>query len=349
MLDYKKTISIFLILFVSVANICLAGFGISPPYVSSENLMPGSHYEQSISLIRSDIEKEAKVIIQKDLGEISDWLKIENENDLVYKQGDTKVVMKVIVDIPRNAELKNYKGKILVSVPNTDQVAGGAAIALGAQIDVDLTVSNQVINDFEISSIKILDCYEGEDIRALFGIRNKGNTELQPKKIIMEIYDINERNLLDIVEGTALGVVPSNTKADIEVRFLPKMQKPGVYWAKIKVYNDDKIVIDEKVFMSIKTNTPERKAMLESFKQRIQNGLMPCSINSRYFYLIIGLVILAFILLGFALFVLIRERSGNQKKNSGKKEFNFFGQKKDQFKKMDVKIEKVAKKEKIEK
>lgn len=348
MLDYKKTIPIFLILFISIANICFAGFGISPPYVSSENLMPGSHYEQNISLIRSDIDKEAKVIIQRDLGEINDWIKIENQEDLIYKQGDTKVVMKVIVDIPRNAEFKNYKGKILVSVPNTDQIAGGAAIALGAQVDVDLTISNQVINDFEVSSIKILDCYEGEDIRALFGIRNKGNIELQPKKIVMEIYDINEQNLLDMVEGTALGVVPPNTKADIEVRFLPKMQKPGVYWAKIKVYNEDKLVIDEKVFMSIKANTQERKAMLESFKQRIQNGL-PCSINSRYFYLIVGLVILAFILLAVALFVLIKERSKDSKDKASKKPFKFFWQKEKSNQNAEPKIEKVEKKSKLQK
>jgi hypothetical protein len=316
MIDYKKIIPIFLICFAFTANLCFAGFGISPPYVASDNLMAGSHYEQSISLIRSDVDKEAKVIIQKDLGEIADWIKIENEDNLIYKQGDTKVVMKVFVDIPRNVELKQYKGKILVSVPNTDQISGGAAIALGAQIDVDLTITDQVSDDFEITAIKILDCYEGEDIRALFGIRNKGNIELQPKKITMEIYDINDQNLLDLVEGQALGVVPPNTKADLEVRFLPKMQKPGVYWAKIKVYNGENVVADEKVFLSIKANTPERKAMLESFKTRIQNNLFPCSISSRYFYLIVGLVVLAFILLAGALFILLKQNSKNNKDSS---------------------------------
>jgi len=315
-IDFKKiTINIFLLFFFLGIKICFAGFGISPPYVFSDNLMPGSHYEQSISLIRSETEKEAKVAIQRIIPEIDSWITIENQDNLKFAPGDTKVIMKVLIDVPKDAKMTQYKGKMLVSIPATQEVAGGASIALGAQIDVDLTVSDKVIDDFEITSVKILDCFQGEDIRALFGIRNKGNIELQPKKIVMEIYDINEQNLLDMVDGNALGVVPSNTRADIEVRFLPKLQTPGVYWAKIKVYNKDQIVYDEKVFLSIKQNTPEREAMLKDMKNKIQNAIYPCSINSKFFYWLIGLVIIAFILLTASLLILVKERRGS---------FNFF-------------------------
>ena len=77
---FKRLYLILFILplvFVFWVNQASAGFGISPPYVKSDRLIPGTHYEQKISLLRSSAEEEltARVIINAP--EIEDWITID--------------------------------------------------------------------------------------------------------------------------------------------------------------------------------------------------------------------------------------------------------------------------------
>ncbi len=299
---------IYILIFLFSANICY-GFGISPPYVYSENLMPGSVYEQRISIVRNEIDEIADINVNVRESEVKDWITIPNLDELKFDIGQKQVFMNVLVNVPLNAGNGQHLGAINVSVPTTANVAGGAAVALGALIDVDLTVSGEELRDFVIYSIKIDQAYAGESIRSILGVENKGNIDLQPDKVVIEIYDVNEKNLLDLTEGRIIGLVPANKRKEIEVLFDTKIQQAGAYWAHIKVYKDSEIISDEKIFLSIQEVSAERRELLTRVKNKIKSieqlQFFDESGNINWVVILSGL---AFLLLTIALLTLARIR-----------------------------------------
>lgn len=127
---------------------CEAGsFGSSPPWVKNDRMFPGDTFEQIVTLSRSDTEPALKAEIRKDGdSELLKWMVIENEDNLIFQEGQTILTMKVTINVPKEAETKNYKGNIYTTLkPPTDspEGGGGVGIGLGAHVVVDITVANR--------------------------------------------------------------------------------------------------------------------------------------------------------------------------------------------------------------
>ena len=86
-----------------------AGFGISPPYVKSDRLIPGSYYEQKITLLRSAADENLQAVISIEAPEIASWISIDKGEQFDLPAGKLQVPMIVRVDVPDNAEIDNYK------------------------------------------------------------------------------------------------------------------------------------------------------------------------------------------------------------------------------------------------
>ncbi len=258
----KKSISIIIFLAVFFqASFVNAGFGISPPYVRSDKLTPGSTYEQTVTLLRSSAEEDLQATVTINAPEISDRITIRGGETFDLPKDKLQVPMVVVVNVPTNAALDVYKGYINIRIAPKDQRTGGVAIALGARVEIDLTVSNLTISDFKVRRTEIENFEELSfpwnmkifswffyRLRMNMTVENLGNQEISPSSVKVDITDISKRNTLATVESTRFSKVSAFEVGDIETSF-PVSLESGQYWALIKVYKDNEIVwTDDKTF-----------------------------------------------------------------------------------------------------
>ncbi len=286
----KKAILIFSIASIILfsVNSALADFGISPPYVRNDKLIQGSHYEQKIILVRSDPTEDLKAEITIDVPGTEDWITIDKGLEFILPKGEKQMPIVVSVDVPKKAELGNYKGAIRVRTSSLKPPEEGTvAIALGGRIDVDLAVVEEEIFDFEVRSIKALDLDGGWKIEFLMTIKNTGNIESAPTKVHFDIYDIKKEELLESVDNINQleKIKPFETK-EIVAEFPTELEK-GNYWAQFKIFKNEEVVRRGEVPVTILS-----KGANDLEKETSKKGFS-------YLYIGIGIVVLAGI--GFAL------------------------------------------------
>jgi len=249
---FKKGIwflSLCLLILIST-NFALAGFGISPPYVSNDSLARGSVYEKKITIVRGDPIEDLKAEITINVPGASDWISIDKGNEFILPKGEKQVPIIIRVQVPKQAVYGAYKGSIRIKTSSLEPLQKGTVtIALGAQIDVDLNVSQQKIFNFIVRGVTPFDAEEGYKKWIFFfptklvfqmRIENLGNIKCRPTKIALDIYDSNKVNLLETVEASKIGSVKPFENNVVLASFLTKLT-PGSYYAHYKVYKNNEI------------------------------------------------------------------------------------------------------------
>jgi hypothetical protein len=262
MLNILKIGVPLLLLFVMGADLVLAGFGITPPYVRNTSLTRNSTYEQQILLVRGDPDVPLKAEIIIDAPEIEDWIEIVEGQKIPLPLGMQKVPMTVRVKVPKDADFKKYTGILRIkTLPDDDAIAAGAvSISLGAQVDIDLTVIDREIKDFRVRKISLSDLNEGNKLAWLyfpgkinFGmlIENTGNVDISPSKVAFRIYDFSGKILLEETQhkGRITRVAPYDTEEVLAE--IPTRLPAGNYIARYTIYNDDDIKQEGEVNLNI--------------------------------------------------------------------------------------------------
>lgn len=244
-------------------NLAQAGFGISPPYVKSDKITPGTLYEQKINLLRSSAEEELTAEISVNAPEISSWITIDKGNEFTLPKGELQVPMIVRVDVPKNAEIAKYAGFINIRITPKGGGQGAVAIALGARVDIDLNVTNETFPDFLVREVSIPELeilkrpwnwpvfsWFFYRIKVVMRIENTGNVKIAPSKVHLEIWDLNEKVLLESRDDKTIDeVLPFQTNS-VEATFPTKL-KQGQYWGKVKIYKDAEVVRSDKIVVTI--------------------------------------------------------------------------------------------------
>jgi len=272
---YRK-ITIFIILFTLLlqGSPALAGFGISPPYVKSDKLSPGSHFEQKITLLRSSAEEILEATVVVNAPEIASWVSIEGGDVFDLPIGQLQTPMIVNIDVPENADFDNFKGHLNIRIsPKDKDKNSGVAIALGARVDIDVTVTNETIPDFLLKKTEILDFEELRTpwnwpifswffyrLQLVMKIENIGNVSTSPSRVVVDVYDIAKKNLLISLEDKNIPEIEPFMTTEVKASYPIKL-KEGQYWGKIKIYKDNDIVYtDEKTFTISPIGTLGNKA-----------------------------------------------------------------------------------------
>ncbi len=259
------------------AQIAQAGFGISPPFVKTKKpIFPGSHFEQTVTLLRSDSEDELMARIKVDAPEIADWISIEQGTEFELPANQLQVPMHVIVDVPDDAEIGNYQGYLNIQiVPKQRSLDGGVAIALGARVDIELTVTDEPFVDFSIRNISIPDLHKLNKpwdwkffsylfyrLNVVLRIENTGNVPVSPTKVHVDVYDLTEKKLLESYDDTRFDKVAPFATEEIKADFPTKLGV-GEYWAKIRVYQENEIIHKDKIIFAVKPPSLETKGRPE--------------------------------------------------------------------------------------
>ena len=247
----SSLLSVALIAFVVFADIAQAGFGITPPYVRNSTLTKNSSYEQVITIVRGNPEVSLIAQMTIDAPEFEDWITILEGNEVLLPAGEQRIPFTVRVDVPPDVDFANYTGRLRIrTTPADDEVqAGAVSIALGAQVQLDLTVIDRIIRDFRVRRITVPEIDAGQSRAWLyfpgkiqFGMRieNIGNVDVAPSRVTLAIYD-RQNTLLEETEslGRIETVSPYST-ANI-VAAIPTRLPAGNYIAEYTIYNDDEI------------------------------------------------------------------------------------------------------------
>jgi hypothetical protein len=264
----KKYFFSFVIIVFSIFFIgsdAYAGFGISPPYVkTSKPIFPGSHYEQKITLLRSSAEDGLRAEVTINAPDFAQWITIDKGLSFDLPAGELQVPMIVRVDVPKEAELGEFKGNINVRIAPKDTAGnGGVSIALGARIEIYLVVDNESFVDYIIRSISIPDfeelktpwrwplfSYFFNKIEVAIKIENTGNIKAAPTKVKLDIYDIGEKTLLETKEDKSIKKVDPFATADVIASYRTRLTA-GQYWGKVKVYKENEIIKSDKIAFTI--------------------------------------------------------------------------------------------------
>lgn len=259
---FKTFILTVLILFVATAEFAFAGFGVTPPYFRNDSLTRNSTYQQQILLVRGDPNTALKATVEIDAPGFEDWITVGNGLEFELPRGEQKVPMKVKVQVPDDADFKQYKGAIRVKTGPVDgQVQGGAVnISLGAQINIDLNVIDREIKDFRVMRINISDLNEGHKLAWLyfpgkirFGmtIENTGNVDVAPSDVIFRIYDFSGTVLLEETKHkNKIKEVPPYGQQKVFAE-LPTRLPAGNYLARYEIWNEDEIKQEGDVNLNI--------------------------------------------------------------------------------------------------
>lgn len=261
----KLALFLCLMLLMSWGNIARAGFGISPPYVKTEKpVFAGSHFEQRITLLRSSADTDMDAQISIKAPEIESWISIKNGNTFDLPKGALQVPMIVAVDVPKDAEIGNYKGYINIRMaPKGASGGSGVAIALGARVDIDVDVTDQAMLDFIVSQINIPDFEVFKRpwnwkifsmffyrIKVGLDLENTGNTKIAPTNVHIDVYDLAEKNLLESHDDTSIEQVEPFERKIVYASYPTKLAA-GSYWGHIKVYKDKSVVRKEKISFTV--------------------------------------------------------------------------------------------------
>lgn len=249
-------------LYLASAQVALAGFGVTPPYVNNARLTRGSVYEQRILLVRSDPVDDLQTEITITVPGAQEWITVDQGTKFIMPKGAAQVPIMVRVQVPQDAEFKEYTGTIRVrTAPLTENLpaGGGVSIALGAQINVNLNVVEKIY-DFEVRKIRIAELEEGRTLWGLYfpgkirfyiTVKNTGNVEFGPTKVCFDIYDSSQETMLERVCNTnkIKKVAPFATEE--VVAELPTRLPPGSYTVKYTVYKNEEVAQQNQASMSI--------------------------------------------------------------------------------------------------
>lgn len=287
-------VSIFLFLGI---DFCQAGLGISPSQWIEKHALRGSHIEKTFTLSRAEPKEDLYFKAEID-GEIKDWIKIDRGLEFMMPKGKQQFPIIVSIDVPQDAEYRDYQGSIrLKSEPKT-KGPGGIGVVLQALIQIELTVSKERFLDWEVLQVAIPQQEEGKPLNIILKIWNRGNVEARPTKLTADFWDKYKAKKLEskeITDLTAIKAIAPFSEGEIMLS-LPVKFKPEQYWADIKVYRGEELLKSENIFFEIVKAAGLAKKELSAGTEPIVNK------GFTRFYLYIGFGLIILVLLIFLIF-----------------------------------------------
>lgn len=256
-------LSPLLILCLLIANTssAMAAFGTSPPWVKNDHMLPGTTFEQVINLSRSDTAESVRASVRISGDEkLQGWISIPDEENLIMREGQAILPMKVIVTVPEKAELKDYAGSIFVSLmplkTDTSLRGGEVGITLGGNISVRISVVGTKVYNYRIKSIVAKAIEEGNPLTLNIEVENLGNVGVGDVNGQIDIYDSRQKEILRSFDFVSLEkTIPANETKITQMIFEDVILEAGDYWLFVKTFLNGKVIYENRLAQSIKKKT----------------------------------------------------------------------------------------------
>ena len=278
------------VLMLLIAGSCQAGLGISPSQWIEKHALRGSSIEKIFTLSRAE-PKEDLYFKAEIEGEIKDWIKIDKGLEFVMPKGKQQFPIRVSIDVPEDAEYKNYQGSIRLKSEPKAEATEGIGVVLSALIQIDLTVSEEEFLDYEVLQIAIPKQEEGKPLKVVLKIWNRGNVEAKPTKLTADFWDKYKWEQLEskeITDFSKIEAIASFSEGEIKLE-LPIKFEPEQYWANIKVYQDEELLKVADIFFEIvKARSLEKEILSGALATETKEGKK----GFPYLYTGIGVIVL---------------------------------------------------------
>ncbi len=224
-----------------------AAFGVSPPFVNAAHLVPGSTYAQTIYLVQDQVDQNINVTAQMNVGQpAQSWITINPGTAFVIPKGTRQFPVTITIAVPKDASLGVYNGTI--NFAGAPASAGQVTIALGVQVQLNLTVGSGIYESFSVPYVKNLDIEEGWNPRALVRLENDGNVSESLDGATFELYDeFDSVRLAYIQLSNGLPTVPPFTTKEYTLEFPTDLHLGvGQYWGVVTLYKNNQEVASNK-------------------------------------------------------------------------------------------------------
>jgi len=240
-----------------------ADLGISPSDWTEPNGLAGQQIEKTFVLSRSDAGEDLYFTSQIS-GDINNWITVKNGNSFTMPKGQQQFPVNVVLNIPKEAEKKEYRGEIRLNSTSKTAQSGQIGVLLGALIRIDLTVSDKPFLSYSVQQIEIPEQETGDSVNVVLKILNEGNVLAKPTKVTIDIFDkYNSTKIksFDITDFSNVAGVGSFSQGDLTFQ-LPIQLSPEQYWANISVYQDDKLLKTDDLTFNIAAVGTLKKATI---------------------------------------------------------------------------------------
>lgn len=276
---------LFLGMFVGASPVS-AGFGVSPSNIYHEYLKPGGHFEQKITLSRSDAEDDLDVLVEPALEEMKDWFSFDPGMKFVFPKGEKRISLTAKVDVPSDAPYKTYQGIIRVKAMTQSDVPGGVAIVKGARVDVELVTTKLNVTELSVTQMSMRDVVGGETLKLEVEVSNHGNTEVAPRATV-KIMNL-QMQLLEELQDDEIGMIKPNETKMMTAEFETKLGL-GEYFGEASVLGEKDVVIrKERLVFRITDRSALEQKVIEREKKL---GLINMVGNKEY-WLKVGIELL---------------------------------------------------------
>ncbi len=271
---FRKLTLFFILLLVFFFSPRIAsGFGVTPAEINVKNLKAGSHYETEIFVTRpaKEVSENLNVVLEPDLGEMGSWFKFEPGMEFPFPKGENTTKFKVIIDVPKDIDLKTYKGSIVAKGLSDKKASEGVTMIKGAVLQVELTTTNKDLSSLKVLSINAPSIESGDPVSLFIKIENLGNTPAKPDRVDLEIMDLFEKPLESLSDSSFEVVEPFTTK-EIKAEFNSNLDV-GQYRIDASVVFKGEEIARQKMVLTV--NAKPAKVKEEIFQvQPVSFGLM---------------------------------------------------------------------------
>ncbi len=233
-----------------------AAFGISPPFINADHLVPGSKFSETIYLVQDQPNQDLNIQANLQLPDpVKSWVSIDRGFNFVIPQGTNQYAVTITIAVPQGAALGVYHGTITFDTAPAS--AGQVTIALGAQATINMTVGNGVFEKYSVQQITFQDIGEGQNPLVNVKFENDGNVPESFDGATFELYDRFDTVRLAYMEkGDGFPTTPPFTIEDYTVEFPTDFYLGvGQYWGIATFYKNNQVVASQKtVFNVVKTD-----------------------------------------------------------------------------------------------
>lgn len=245
------------------------GIGVTPSTIELKNVPSNIRLERFFYVARGNPSEnqEAKITVS---GDAAQYISLKNGDTSPLPKGESLTPVHFIVDT-KDLPAGIYRAEISVlpraqSKPGNDGSAGSGIVA-GATAIVVFTITNDVIQDFEVLSAEIAPSEEELPFGFTFQLNNRGNVSARPTKILLTVVDENDNENIytETVDESRLKLVQPFEITNIDVATNAKLVA-GLYRGKLEFYNKESLIYTkENSFQVYPRGTLAQKGELVSF------------------------------------------------------------------------------------
>lgn len=284
--------------FSNVEAAGLNSVGISPSQISIQNLKPGLVVERRIVISRSESTGSEIYIINTDNSEASSWLTFLPGKQITIRDGESRAEIFVKITVPSDAEYKRYTPTLRI-IRQQASSETGVDIQTGVLLSMNLLVSNLDVVSLKVISGKIDDVIIGSNPVLALSIENEGNVPAAPSKVKLFVTDSRGVVVTSLQTTELLTVSPLSTETQ-DITFIGYDFELGEYLADLTVYGTD----EEEIYTSVL-----------SFRVIPVPPVTPTDSSGNFLesYGAVGIILFGLIIIGFAIYKLVKNRRNQER------------------------------------